>query len=444
MQKFETVLCPELGNVHQIDEYYGTFSEALQNIRMYGLTDKYGEKSLAQRFYNGLPALLKQWRPFTDALVQLSKAKALLAATPQKHVPHPPSNAGRGPPFNSMILTAGDTKQFAPGGEDLKAEAWVQNNASKFDVKFGKVRQGAFLIIGSKPNAITRFLNASKQVGIVATQLPERSRDEKRPSPGSGERANVAKQDISHILAMQQHAPLPLADSSVLVAHSRPDVIIANVANLIDMPGAHNAQQLPSTQVPITSNARSTSFSYFANRGPANQVGGQVRLQPTGLVAIEHRTNDASNKQIEEEEPERQELCSTYDVNVRDSYDKIEEEEPERQELCSAHDVNVIASHDDSEEDEPERQELCSAYDVDLCTSDVFACVLRRRIRDRCAAKTIQLANDDDLIAALQFRISELELDLYESHKQVKGLVYATYDQIWEAKETRKIDKINL
>jgi len=55
MQKFETVLCPELGNVHQIDEYYGAFSEALQNIRMYGLTDKYGEKSLAQRFYNGLP-----------------------------------------------------------------------------------------------------------------------------------------------------------------------------------------------------------------------------------------------------------------------------------------------------------------------------------------------------------------------------------------------------
>jgi len=104
----------------------------------------------------------------------------------------------------------------------------------------------------------------------------------------------------------------------------------------------------------------------------------------------------------------------------------------------------VHASHDDFEENEPERQELCSAYDVDLCTSDVFACVLRRRIRDRCAAKTIQLANDDDLIAALQFRISELELDLYESHKQVKGLVYATYDQIWEAKETRKIDKINL
>jgi len=74
---------------------------------MYGLVDWYGKKLLAQRFYNGLPALLKhfmglydslhkhtpdirddyhalqkevrnvkQWRPFTDALAQLSKAKA--------------------------------------------------------------------------------------------------------------------------------------------------------------------------------------------------------------------------------------------------------------------------------------------------------------------------------------------------------------------------------
>ena len=61
MQKFETVSCPEPGNVHQIDEYYGAFSIVLQNIRVYGLTDKYGEKSLAQRLYNGLPALLKQY-----------------------------------------------------------------------------------------------------------------------------------------------------------------------------------------------------------------------------------------------------------------------------------------------------------------------------------------------------------------------------------------------
>jgi len=137
-----------------------------------------------------------------------------------------------------VILAAGDTKQFATGGEDPKAEAWVQSNAPKFDVKHGKVRHGAFFIIGGKPDAITRFLNAGKQVGIVATQLPELTRHEKRPSPASGARANVAKQDVSHILAMQQHAPLPLADSSVFVAHTQPDVSTANVPNLIDMPGA--------------------------------------------------------------------------------------------------------------------------------------------------------------------------------------------------------------
>jgi len=100
---------------------------------------------------------VKQWRPFTDALAQLSKAKALSADTPQKHVPPPPSNAGWGPLLNSVILAAGDTMQFATGGEDPKAEAWVQSNAPKFDVKSGKVRQGAFFIIGGKPNAITRF-----------------------------------------------------------------------------------------------------------------------------------------------------------------------------------------------------------------------------------------------------------------------------------------------
>jgi len=121
MRRFKSVSCPEPGNAQQIDEYYGAFSIALQEIKIYGLVDRYGEKLLAQRFYNGLPALLehfmdlydslhvhtpdirddyralqnevrnvKQWRPFTDALAQLSKAKALSAATPQKRTPPPP------------------------------------------------------------------------------------------------------------------------------------------------------------------------------------------------------------------------------------------------------------------------------------------------------------------------------------------------------------------
>jgi len=125
-------------------------------------------------------------------------------------------------------------------------------------------------------------------------------------APANGARANVAKQDISHILALQQHAPLPLADSSVLVALSQPDLSITNVANLIDMPGASNAQQLPSAHVPITSNApRSSSFTYPANRGPANPVGGQVRSQPTVLVAIMHATTNASRDEIAEDEPKR-------------------------------------------------------------------------------------------------------------------------------------------
>jgi len=169
MQKFETALCPEPGNAHQIDEYYGVVSTALQNIRVFGLTDRYRENPIAQRFYNGLPALLKQfmalydslheytsdirddyhalqkevqnlkqWRLLTDALAQLSKTKALSATTTHKHNPPPPSNAGLGPPINHLILAAGDTKQFATGGEDPKAETWVRSNDPKFDVKYGK------------------------------------------------------------------------------------------------------------------------------------------------------------------------------------------------------------------------------------------------------------------------------------------------------------------
>ena len=45
VQKFETVLRPEPGNALQIDEYYGVVSTALHNIRVFGLTDKYREKS---------------------------------------------------------------------------------------------------------------------------------------------------------------------------------------------------------------------------------------------------------------------------------------------------------------------------------------------------------------------------------------------------------------
>ena len=33
---------------------------------------------------------------------------------------------------------------------------------------------------------------------------------------------------------------------------------------------------------------------------------------------------------------------------------------------------------------------------------------------------------------------------MYESQKQVNGIVYATYDQIWEMNETRKINEIDL
>ena len=131
-----------------------------------------------------------------------------------------------------MILAAGETKQFATGGEGPKAEAWVQSNADKFDVKYGKVCQGAFFVIGGKPDAITRFSNAGKQVGIVVTKLPEQAGDEKGSSPVGGARANVAKQDVLHILAMQQHAPLPLADSSVFVAH-RFKTSRASVAQLV-------------------------------------------------------------------------------------------------------------------------------------------------------------------------------------------------------------------
>jgi len=70
----------------------------------------------------------------------------------------------------------------------------------------------------------------------------------------------------------------------------------------------------------IQKRRRSNPHSFtFANRGPANQVGGQVRLQPTGLVAIMHSTTNDSRDEIEEEEPEKKEPCSAYDVNVRTS-----------------------------------------------------------------------------------------------------------------------------
>ena len=68
MRRFESVSCPKPGNTQQIDEYYGAFSIALQEIKIYGLVDRYGEKPLAQRFYNGLPALLKHFMALCDPL----------------------------------------------------------------------------------------------------------------------------------------------------------------------------------------------------------------------------------------------------------------------------------------------------------------------------------------------------------------------------------------
>jgi len=92
----------------------------------------------------------------------------------------------------------------------------------------------------------------------------------------------------------------------------------------------------------------------------------------------------------------------------------------------------------------PEEQDPCNVYDVNVRMSDIFACDLEHRIRNRCAANMIQLANNDDFMIALHIQTSELELDLYESQEQVNRLVYATYNQIWQSNETRKIDTINL
>jgi len=68
MRRFESVSCPEPSNAQQIDEYYVAFSIALQEIKIYGLVDRYGEKSLARRFYNGLLALLKYFMSLYDSL----------------------------------------------------------------------------------------------------------------------------------------------------------------------------------------------------------------------------------------------------------------------------------------------------------------------------------------------------------------------------------------
>jgi len=122
----------------------------------------YGEKSIAQRFYYGLPALLKhhmalydslhehttdirddyhalqkevqnvkQWRPFTDAIAQLSKTKATSAITPNKQPPPPPSSAGQ-----VIKLRDAQKGQFATSGEDPIADAWVQSNTPKIAVKY--------------------------------------------------------------------------------------------------------------------------------------------------------------------------------------------------------------------------------------------------------------------------------------------------------------------
>ena len=43
VRRFESISCPESGNAQQIDEYYGAFSIVLQEIKIYGLVDRYRE-----------------------------------------------------------------------------------------------------------------------------------------------------------------------------------------------------------------------------------------------------------------------------------------------------------------------------------------------------------------------------------------------------------------
>jgi len=60
MQKIETVLCLEPGNVHQIDAYYSAFSTAMQEIRMYGLMGE--NHSLSGSTMDCLRFYSKTWR----------------------------------------------------------------------------------------------------------------------------------------------------------------------------------------------------------------------------------------------------------------------------------------------------------------------------------------------------------------------------------------------
>lgn len=89
----------------------------------------------------------------------------------------------------------------------------------------------------------------------MATKLPGWQPQEKRQSHAGGAGPNVAKQNVSHILALQQDAPLPLADSSIYAAPSQLDIDIANVTKMIDMSGVGNTQHLPMIDVTGAGNA---------------------------------------------------------------------------------------------------------------------------------------------------------------------------------------------
>jgi len=57
---FNAVQCRS-STVLALDEYFGAFEEAHRNVRTHGLSDHYSPAAIAQKFYTGLPSLVKRY-----------------------------------------------------------------------------------------------------------------------------------------------------------------------------------------------------------------------------------------------------------------------------------------------------------------------------------------------------------------------------------------------
>jgi hypothetical protein len=353
---FKNVRCQEPGTDEQIVEYSIAFQNSVHMLRRYGLYADYTEAFRAQKFYDGLPEMLKVYMeircpsehtpgirrdydatveevrktrlflPYKKALAagikDMKQARPSTVALPAVGTPQaPPPNGGR-PRREQIPKLPGEVVNFSRASPSSRT--WLEANAKGSNIKHQTIRQGQIHVLVGTEADLTRFfaLPACKSAGIQKLDALEKYT--KRPVAAAA--TSAAADDAS--------APAPTSSNHIPIPLPSPEG-----GEVVGRGGGNSGE-----------GGGMQAYQYYAGPPPTSMAafGGHVRGMmayttniPTLKEEIEEQDNPVSeivNQNTTEIEEEIMEHPVSEIVNQHTT--EIEEEIMEHEPMMHSNEVN--------------------------------------------------------------------------------------------------------